>query len=104
MACPSCGSWAVKADRGLAGRMICARCGHPLGLGVTASVTRRRRRFTPVLPKRWRGWLGLAGLLGVSAALAAQAPAPEALVPLPPNLPETPSGLGEPAKPGGLGM
>ena len=103
MACPSCGSWAVKADRGLAGRMICASCGHPLGLGVSASVTRRRRRASLVLPKRWRVWVGLAGLVGVSAVLAAKGPAPGLRIPPPPGL-ESPPGLGGTAKPGGLGM
>lgn len=103
MACPSCGSWAVKADRSLAGRMICARCGHPLGLGVSASVTRRRRRVALVLPKRWRIWLSLAGLVGVSAVLAAQGPTPDLRLPPPPGL-ESPPGQGGTAKPGGLGM
>ncbi|MCP9858886.1 hypothetical protein KBZ33_07370 [Cyanobium sp. Cruz-8D1] len=45
MGCPKCGSWAVRADRSLAGRMVCARCGEPLGIGRArrvASGTRRR--------------------------------------------------------------
>lgn len=103
MACPSCGSWAVKADRGLAGRMICARCGHPLGLGVSASVTRRRRRAPLVLPKRWRVWVGLAGLVGVSAVLAARGPTPELRIPPPAGIESSP-GLDGSAKPRGLGM
>ena len=104
MACPSCGSWAVKADRALAGRMICARCGHPLGLGAAASVSRRRRRPAVVLPRRWRVWLGVTGLVGVSALLAAQVPSPDDRIPLPPTLREAPSGLGDPTKPRALGM
>jgi len=46
MACPDCGSWAVKADRSLSGRMVCGRCGRVLGIGAG------RRR--PGLG-RWRG-------------------------------------------------
>jgi predicted cupin superfamily sugar epimerase/ribosomal protein S27AE len=48
MACPSCGSWAVKADRSLSGRMVCGRCGRSLGIGAS----------------RRRAWLGLGGWLG----------------------------------------
>ncbi|MEB3259886.1 MAG: hypothetical protein VKP63_04575 [Cyanobacteriota bacterium] len=106
MACPSCGSWAVKADRALAGRMVCARCGHVLGLGVAASVTTRGRRRRPALalPKRWRVWLGLTGLVGVSAVLAAQTPSTDRLGPLPQTLPQSPSALDDPAKERGFGM
>ncbi len=105
MACPSCGSWAVKADRALAGRMVCARCGHVLGLGVAASVTSRRSRHpTLALPKRWRFWLGLTGLVGVSAVLAAQSPPSDRLGPLPKTLPQQPSSLNEPPRQRGFGM
>ncbi|MEB3156738.1 MAG: hypothetical protein VKO26_04795 [Cyanobacteriota bacterium] len=105
MACPSCGSWAVKADRALAGRMVCARCGHILGLGVAASVTSRRRRRPPLaLPRRWRFWLGLTGLVGVSAVLAAQSPPSERLGPLPRTLPQAPTSVDEPTRPRGFGM
>ena len=48
MACPSCGSWSVKADRSLSGRMVCGRCGRSLGIGAS----------------RQRPWLGLGGWLG----------------------------------------
>ena len=77
MACPNCGSWAVKADRSLAGRMVCARCGQALGLGAGGRGARGRRLGRP-----WRSWLGLAVLLGVSALLAAQ---PQGLAPRPPG-------------------
>jgi hypothetical protein len=72
MACPNCGSWAVKADRGLAGRMVCARCGRVLGLGSGGGKPRWRRGSRP-----WRPWLGLAVLLAVSALLASQPQAPQ---------------------------
>lgn len=105
MACPSCGSWAVKADRGLAGRMICARCGHPLGLGTAPGLIRgrARRRWGVALPRHWRGWLGLAGLVGLSAALAAQAPTPDGRE-SPPMSPTPSPSMGVPVQPGGLGM
>lgn len=76
MGCPKCGSWAVSADRSLAGRMVCGRCGEPLGIGRArriTSVTRRRgqgRGNALMLPRRWRLWLMLGTLLGVSAVLA----------------------------------
>lgn len=72
MACPNCGSWAVKADRGLAGRMVCARCGRVLGLGAGDGKPRWRSGS-----RAWRPWLGLALLLTVSAWLAGQPQAPE---------------------------
>ena len=73
MACPNCGSWAVRADRSLAGRMVCGRCGEPLGIGqkrhlrAVSGMGRWRRSG------RQRFWLGLAALLLVSAVLAAVA-------------------------------
>jgi hypothetical protein len=73
MACPNCGSWAVKADRSLAGRMVCARCGEPLGIGRARRLARgagRGRGRALVLPRRWRLWLALGALLTVSALLA----------------------------------
>lgn len=68
MACPRCGSWSVRADRSLGGRMVCGRCGTPLqgvkrggaGKGVLPSLPSRGR---------WRWWL--LGLVVIAAALAA---------------------------------
>lgn len=71
MACPHCGSWSVKADRSLAGRLVCGRCGRPLGTGPARQTNRPgRRRGTGVARRRlpWWGWL--AALVAVSAALA----------------------------------
>lgn len=41
MACPRCGSLAVRADRALAGRLVCGHCGIPLN-GVHHLVKRSR--------------------------------------------------------------
>jgi hypothetical protein len=77
MACPNCGSWAVKADRSLAGRMVCARCGQPLGLrGVPGGRLRGGGRW-PSFPRphrHWRNWLGVVLVVGVAALLASQQP------------------------------
>jgi hypothetical protein len=72
MACPNCGSWAVKSDRGLAGRMVCARCGQALGLGTSGRRSRWRNASRP-----WRIWLTLILLLAFSALLASQPQAPD---------------------------
>jgi len=83
MACPHCGNWSVKADRSLAGRLVCGRCGRPLGGNAARRVSQSRpSRFSagwqrPRLP--WWGWV--LALLAVSAALASlqtppQGPAP----------------------------
>ena len=68
MACPHCGSWSVRADRSLAGRMVCGRCGTPLQ-GVKRGGT--GKRLLPALPSRgrWRWWL--LALVVSAAALAA---------------------------------
>jgi hypothetical protein len=70
MACPRCGSWSVRADRSLAGRMVCGNCGTPLQ-GVQRGGNRKRR-----LPSggrgRWRWWL--LALVAAAAALAALDP------------------------------
>lgn len=75
MACPKCGSWAVKADRGLGGRMVCGRCGQPLGIGAQG----KDRHVGISRPRKPRLWLGAAALLLVSALLATlaeRAPSP----------------------------
>ena len=70
MACPHCGSWSVKADRSLAGRLVCGRCGRPLGVG-------HARRQRPLTRQRLPWWSWLAALLAVSAGLASrQTPPP----------------------------
>ena len=74
MACPHCGSWAVRADRSLAGRSVCGRCGRPLQ-GVKAArqgAGRRRGGAFSRLRGAWR--LGLLGVLAAAAALAALTP------------------------------
>ncbi|MCS5705238.1 hypothetical protein NZK27_03435 [Synechococcus sp. FGCU-3] len=91
MACPHCGSWSVKADRSLAGRLVCGRCGRPLGVKASKCAARSgkpRRLHLPVLGVSWWGWL--IALVAVSATLASlQAPPRWAL----PPSPETPSAL-----------
>lgn len=69
MACPRCGSWSVRADRSLAGRLICGRCGNPLvGASRQSMRTVRGRSGSHRV-------LGLAlALLVVSAVLAALDP------------------------------
>ena len=52
MACPDCGSWSVRADRSLSGRLVCGRCGRPLGIGTPP---RRGLRFLPRRPSQRRG-------------------------------------------------
>jgi hypothetical protein len=66
MACPHCGSWSVKADRGLAGRLVCGRCARPLGM---AEASRRQR--PTVRPKGLSLGMGLAALVSLAALLAA---------------------------------
>ena len=71
MACPRCGSWSVRADRSLAGRMVCGNCGTPLQ-GVQR--TGQRKRILPVFTGsgrgRWRWWLlALVASAGAFAAL-----------------------------------
>nr|WP_259735163.1 hypothetical protein [Synechococcus sp. CS-1329] len=84
MSCPRCGSWEVRRDRSLAGRMVCGRCSLPLGAGATASAGgfRRlallgggRRQRLPGARRRWL--LPVALLLGLSALLAWLAEQPQ---------------------------
>jgi hypothetical protein len=88
MACPHCGSWSVRADRSLAGRMVCGRCGTPLqgvqGRGGRGPVRAR--------PRVRLGWLVLA-VVGTAAALAAvgpgsRQPLPSSWPPAQPALPQ----------------
>jgi len=95
MACPHCGSWSVKADRSLAGRLVCGRCGRPLGAGASG-----RSRFQPASNRpgrsRRRGvWLWLGALLALSALLAWLAEVPS-------QRPRRSPHASPPAPPGGL--
>lgn len=63
MACPHCGSSSVRADRSLAGRLVCGRCGRPLTAGRAGRSGRARRSGRG----RWR-WLLV--LLALGAVLA----------------------------------
>ncbi|WP_322764896.1 hypothetical protein [Cyanobium usitatum] len=67
MACPLCGSWSVKADRSLAGRLVCGRCARPLGAAQTPRRQRRSRSRRPGLSLG----IGLLALLALAALLAA---------------------------------
>ena len=57
----------VRADRSLAGRLVCGRCGAALGIRATAGGGSRTGR-----PRRNGAWLGLAALLTLATVLAAQ--------------------------------
>ena len=70
MACPHCGSWAVRSDRALAGRMVCARCGQPLGRAAAPRGRRQRWSFGRTLKARPQLWLIALGLVAISAVLA----------------------------------
>ncbi len=87
MACPQCGSWSVRADRSLAGRMVCGRCGTPLqGVqrqGRSARPPLLRRRLPRLGRGPWRWWL--LALLAAAALLAALTP--DSPSPLPADAP-----------------
>ena len=67
MACPNCGSWSVKADRSLAGRLVCGHCPRPLGAAQAPRRQRRSRSRRLVLSLG----IGLLVLLVLAALLAA---------------------------------
>jgi len=73
VSCKRCGSWSVKRDRSLGGRLVCGRCGNPLVGGrrhQRAGVgPQRRRRALPSLQGRL--WvIVVLGLIGAGALLA----------------------------------
>jgi hypothetical protein len=77
MACPHCGSWSVKADRSLAGRLVCGRCGRPLGVKDSRRAAQPgKRRQQPLTRLRLPWWAWLAALVAVSAGLASRQPPP----------------------------
>jgi hypothetical protein len=65
VSCPQCGSWSVRRDRSLAGRMVCGRCGTPLGGGAATPLQRGARTR-----RRWSPWTVLVPLVALSALLA----------------------------------
>jgi hypothetical protein len=67
MACPNCGSWSVKADRSLAGRLVCGRCARPLGAAQAPRLQRRSRSRRPGLSLG----ISLLVLVALAALLAA---------------------------------
>ncbi|MCP9915949.1 TFIIB-type zinc ribbon-containing protein [Cyanobium sp. ATX 6F1] len=91
MSCPKCGSWSVRRDRSLAGRMVCGRCGTPLGESAARAAQRGRgqgrlQRLGLRLPQRvplWGWLLALVGLSAVLAALPSRSPLPSDPSPLP---------------------
>jgi hypothetical protein len=89
MACPHCGSWSVKADRSLAGRLVCGRCGRALGV----AASRRAGRPSPGrrLKVPWWGWL--VALLAFSAGLASLQRPINLPAPMGPSSPEALSWL-----------
>lgn len=70
MACPHCGSWAVRSDRALAGRLVCGRCGQPLGLAAGSRGRAQRPSVGIGLNERQRLGLIVLGLVAISAILA----------------------------------
>ncbi len=73
MSCPRCGSWEVRRDRSLAGRMVCGRCSLPLGPGARQASSGLRR--LTLLGSGGRGhrrnWLLPVALLLILSALLA---------------------------------
>lgn len=89
VSCPKCGSWSVRRDRSLAGRMVCGRCGTPLGESAARAAQRgpgQRQPRGPRLPQGLPFWAWLLALVGLSALLAAlptRSPLPSDPSPLP---------------------
>ena len=71
MGCPRCGSWSVKSDRSLGGRMVCGRCGTPLD-GVAQRGRGPMPRLSGMSRQPWR--LGLIALVVLAALFAAWNP------------------------------
>ncbi|MCP9928766.1 hypothetical protein [Cyanobium sp. CH-040] len=94
MACPHCGSWSVKADRSLAGRLVCGRCGRPLGPGAARRSRSAGGSGRPGRGRRRVRWLWLGALLAVSALLARLAEPPAAPPRGPSPAPQWLSGAG----------
>ncbi|MCP9839423.1 hypothetical protein KBY93_02095 [Synechococcus sp. J7-Johnson] len=73
MSCPRCGSWQVRRDRSLAGRMVCGRCSLPLGPGAQQASSGLRRLTLVGSGGRGhrRNWLMPVALLLILSALLA---------------------------------
>lgn len=58
--CSRCGSNSFRADRSLAGRLVCTKCGTPAGQG---NINRTYQRNTRSINRRWKWWLIGLGVL-----------------------------------------
>ncbi|MAR07526.1 MAG: transcriptional regulator [Cyanobium sp. NAT70] len=58
--CQNCGSSAFRADRSLGGRLVCQRCGTPLGASPRLSSRRIHSRHKPS-----GAWIWISLLIGV---------------------------------------
>ena len=65
--CQNCGSRRFRADRALAGRLICQSCGLAAGSRPSRSRANQRRRGAPQLGRQRLLWLML--LIGVAIAV-----------------------------------
>ena len=66
--CQNCGSRRFRADRALAGRLICQSCGLAAGSRPTQRrLNQRRRKKAPLLRRQTLIWLLL--LIGVAIAV-----------------------------------
>lgn len=85
----------MKADRSLGGRMVCGRCGEPLGAKVIPlRRSGRGGRWQPRVQGLGGWWLTLLLLLGVSGVLAALQIEQQRPGSLPPNG----RGVGQPGR------